>query len=197
MRYAALAAAIALSSGVAGAAEPKGFTVKVDYYEVSGDTPRDLFLAMVKRGPKDGYFRSRAIAQTQYHTEWDTKLIYAKGVCRVSKADPHATITYIYPRQPAGLSRDVERRWKRFMAGIVRHERQHGRYVRDMLAEARKAIIGLKTAGDKDCSRTRAEMKRRVSRIHSKYEAMQREFDVIEHQDGATIDRLIKAFVND
>lgn len=196
LRAAIVASIIACLAGNVAAAERDGITVKVTYYEITGETPRDMFLSMVKHGPKDG-FRSRAIAQTQYHTDWSTTLSYTKGVCRVVRAEPRATITYIYPRRPAGMSPSVSGRWDRFMAGIVRHERQHGRYVREMLGEAKKSILGLKINGDEDCRRTRAEMKRRVSRIHDLYEAKQRAFDVREHRDGAKIDKLIKAFVNE
>jgi len=184
---------VCFAGGVA-AAERDGIVVKVERYDISGETPRELFLSMVKRGPKDG-FRSRAIAQTQYHTDWSTTLSYANGACQVVRAEPRATITYIYPQPPAAMRNT--RRWNRFMAGIMRHERQHGRYVHEMLAEARKSILGLNAAGDEDCNRTRAEMKRRVGRIHDLYEVKQRAFDVREHKDGANIDRLIKAFVND
>jgi len=193
LRYASAALFAACFAGGATAAERDGITVKVRYYEITGETPRELFLSMVKHGPKDG-FSSRAIAQTQYHTDWSTTLSYANGACRVVRAEPRATITYIYPQPPANMRN--ARRWNRFMAGIMRHERQHGRYVREMLAEAQKSITGLKIAGDEDCKRTRAEMKRRVNRIHDLYEAKQRAFDVREHKDGANIDRLIKAFVN-
>ena len=196
MRAAILASIIACVAGGVAAAESDGITVKVQYYEISGETPRDMFLSMVKRGPKDG-FRSRAIAQTQYHTDWNTALSYAKGACRVVRAEPRASIDYIYPKPPENMSKSIEKRWNRFMKGIMRHEQQHGRYVRKMLDEAQKSIVGLKIEGDEDCSRTRAEMKRRVSRIHDLYEARQRAFDEREHRDGANIDRLIKAFVNE
>ncbi|RFC68737.1 MULTISPECIES: DUF922 domain-containing protein [Mesorhizobium] len=194
LRYGLSAVLVASFAGGVVAAERDGIVIKLQHYDIAGETPRALFVSMVKRGPKDG-FRSRAIAQTQYHTDWNTKLSYGKGACRVVSAEPRATITYIYPQPPAETR--TTRRWNRFMAGIMKHERQHGRYVREMLAEARKSILGLKTASDPDCKRTRAEMKRRVSRIHDLYEDKQRAFDVREHKDGATIDRLIKAFVND
>jgi predicted secreted Zn-dependent protease len=196
LRLAILASVIACLAGSVAAAERDGITAKVTYYAISGETPRDMFLSMVKRGPKGG-FGSRAIAQTQYHTDWSTTLSYANGACRVVRAEPRTTITYIYPRRPDGMSKSVGKKWDRFMTGIMRHERQHGRYVREMLAEAKKSILGLKIHGDENCKQTRAEMKRRVSRIHDLYEAKQRAFDVREHRDDANIDRLIKAFVNE
>ncbi|MCO5063095.1 MAG: DUF922 domain-containing protein [Rhizobiaceae bacterium] len=196
MRTAILASLIVCLAGGVCAQEREGITVKVTYYDITGDTPRDMFVSMVKRGPKDG-FRSRAIAQTQYHTEWNTTLSSSNGVCRVTRAEPRAIITYIYPKQPSGMNKSTTARWNRFMAGITRHERQHGRYVREMLAEARKSILGMKTENDESCRRTRAEMKKRVNRIHDLYEAKQVAFDEREHKDGANIDRLIKAFVGD
>lgn len=192
----ALAALILCGSAGDAAAESGVIVEKMKRYEITGRTAEELFQSMTKHGPRAEH-SSRAIAQTQYKTDWNATLSYVNGACRVTKADPGATITYIFPQLPPGIDPAIKQRWAKFMAGIEKHERQHGKYVRAMLRDAKKSITGLSIKGDQNCQRTHNEAKRRVDRIHEAYEAKQREFDRREHQDGANIDRLIRAFVRE
>ena len=185
-------ACVALSPSASHAAG--GVTSKTTYYSIPGANGMQLYLSMVKRGPRHGLL-SRAIAQTSYRVAWDAQVEWANGVCRVTSARPTLSITYAYPKPTERISPQVKARWNRFMAGVRRHEETHGRLARQMVDAAYKSVRGLKIAGDTSCRKTQREMKRRANATYALYEARQVRFDEVEHRDGGNIDRLILALI--
>lgn len=188
----AAAACMALSMPASYAAG--AVNSRTTYYAISGSNGMQLYLSMVRRGPRHGLL-SRAIAQTSYRVEWDARVEAADGVCRVTSARPKLSITYAYPRPAEKMSPAVKARWNRFMTGVRRHEETHGRLAQQMVDAAYKSVRGLKIAGDSSCRKTRREMKRRTDAAYALYEARQVRFDEVEHRDGGNIDRLILALI--
>jgi predicted secreted Zn-dependent protease len=178
----------------AEARRAEGITVKTKTYGIGGKTGKDLLLSMNRSGPKHG-FLSRAIAQTQYKTNWDVKIEVDEGTCRLIYARPSLAITYSYPRPSDNLSPAMRKRWQVFMAGVVKHEEQHGRYAIQMIRTAEKAVAGIRFANDPQCRKAGAEIKRRVARIYENFEAKQVVFDRREHKDNGNIERLIRRLV--
>lgn len=182
----------ALVAGAGGA--NAGMKVQTKHYSIAGSTGLQLYASMVKRGPRHG-FTSRAIAQTAYTVEWDAEVQSVAGSCRVVAARPTVSITYTYPKLAGAVSPGLQKRWNRFMAGVRKHEEKHGRIARQMVDEAVRSVRGLKMAGDPNCRKTRAEIKRRAKQTYTRYEAQQVLFDKVEHKDGGAIDRLILGLI--
>lgn len=174
-------------------AAPK-VTSRTTTFPISGPTGDALLKELERKGPKHG-FTSRAIAQTRYTMNSEAEWNHARGVCAVTRPMVRLDITYIYPEVKGETSDPLRGRWQRFMAGIRKHEEQHGRLAREMAAEADKTIAGLKVQDGKACGKLRAEMKRVVAAIVGRYEARQRQFDVVEHKSGGNVEGLVKRLV--
>ena len=174
-------------------AAPK-VTSQTTTFPISGASGEALLRELERKGPKHG-FTSRAIAQTRYTMNTEAEWSHAGGICAVTRPKVRLDITYIYPEVKGEVSGPLRSRWQRFMAGIRKHEEQHGRLAREMAAEADSAIAGLKIQDGKACGKLRAEMKRVVAAIVARYEARQRRFDVVEHSNGGNIEGLVKRLV--
>jgi predicted secreted Zn-dependent protease len=161
-------------------------------YSISGKNGEALLGAMDRRGPKHGLL-TRAIAQTRYVVNWDIDWEERGGACRIAYAAARLSITYSYPAVTSRMSPALERRWRRFMAGVQRHEEMHGRIARQMVNAAEKSVSAIRHRNDRGCRRTQAELKKRVAGIYAKYEARQVQFDNIEHREGGNVERLVEA----
>ncbi|MGE0501422.1 MAG: DUF922 domain-containing protein [Rhizobiaceae bacterium] len=188
-----IAALIAAFAG--GAAADVRVKVANKHYQISGKTGAALLDAMDRRGPKHG-FLTRAIAQTRYSVTWEIEWAENAGTCRVRNADAVLDITYTYPKIAGAVSADLGKRWKRFFAGVRKHEETHGHIAREMVAAAERAVIGFTTRNDRTCSKSKREIKRRVDEIYAAYEARQIEFDRVEHREGGNVHGLVASLVS-
>ena len=166
---------------------------KTRSYEIAGKTGASLLAAMDRRGPKHG-FLTRAIAQTRYSVSWTIEWGETRTACRVKKIDGELDIIYTYP-STGSLPTALDRRWKRFLAGVRKHEKAHGDMARQMARTVEKSIARLSVDNDRGCRRARAEGKRRMAAIYADYEARQIKFDTREHGDGGRVEGLIEALV--
>jgi predicted secreted Zn-dependent protease len=196
MRRTALLLAAAITAALpAGAALAKTeVSVKTKYYGVSGSSGVALIKAMDKKGPRHG-FMTRAIAQTGYTVGWEFTWTREGGSCRLAKADGRLDMTYTYPQISPSAGADLQKRWKRFMAGVRKHEETHGRMAREMVGAAERSLKSLKTSSDPKCARAQMEAKRRIGAIYAKYEARQIDFDKREHSEGGNVEHLLYALM--
>lgn len=173
-----------------------GSSVKVttQNYEISGATGAALMSAMDHKGPKHG-FLTRAIAQTRYSVSWDVETAETANDCRLKRATPTLHLNYMYPRVSSRMSADLNRRWQRFMAGVRKHEEQHGAIARKMVQVAERSIGGLRIANDRGCRKVNAEMKRRVNAVYADYERRQEAFDAKEHRPNGNVEGLVGALI--
>ena len=167
-------------------------TVKTADYVIVGKTGEVLLAAMDRRGPKHGLL-TRAIAQTRYSVAWKMQWGETRTACRVKRADATLAITYTYPRIDGPVSAGLQRKWKKFMSGVVKHEEMHGLIARAMVNEAERSISKLTIRNDPGCRKSRKEVKRRIDAAYAKYEKRQVTFDDKEHRAGGPVEGLIVA----
>lgn len=181
---------------VATAPASAGSSVKVttQNYDISGANGAALMSAMDHKGPKHGLL-TRAIAQTRYSVSWDLETAESGSDCRLKRATATLHLNYMYPRVSSQMSADLNRRWQRFMAGVRKHEEQHGAIARKMVQVAERSIAGLKIANDRGCRKVNAEMKRRVNAIYADYERRQESFDAREHRPNGNVEGLVGALI--
>lgn len=171
-------------------------TVKTRHYVITGKTGAALLDAMDRRGPKHGLL-TRAIAQTRYTIAWKMEWGETRAACRVKRADGELAITYTYPKVSGPVSRDMQRRWGRFLAGVTRHEKMHGLIAQQMVDEAQRSIAKLEIRNDPGCRKSRREVSRRVDAIYAKFEKKQVGYDEREHREGGPVEGLIDALVRE
>ncbi len=119
-------------------------------------TGAGLIEAMDRNGPKHG-FMTHAIAQTSYTVDWDLDVGQDNGVCRLRQANGTLNITYTYPRVASAVTPALQKRWKRFFAGVRTHEETHGRIAGQMMRATERSVRRLKVANDPHCNKTRRE----------------------------------------
>lgn len=176
--------------GTAGTRE----LINTQSYDIAGTTGAALVEAMDRKGPKHG-FMTRAIADTSYKVNWDFDMSRTGGVCRLRNVNGVIDLTYTYPRLASPVSPALERRWKRFLAGVHAHEETHGRIAKRMMRATQKSIQGLELFDSWLCSATRREARRRINAVYAEYEARQNAFDAREHRAGGHVEGLIDALV--
>jgi predicted secreted Zn-dependent protease len=192
MHPVALAASMAVAMALGGASAEAAVkvTVKKASYVIRGKTGSDLLDAMDRHGPKHGLL-TRAIAQTRYSVGWSLGWKQDHGGCRVEKSDATLAITYTYPAVEGGVPPALRKRWATFMKGVARHEETHGAIASEMVKAAERAVSRIAIRSDPNCSKARAETKRRADSIYAQYERRQMLFDTKEHGDGGTVEKLI------
>jgi predicted secreted Zn-dependent protease len=185
--------ATVIMAAILPAAAGAKVTVKTEFYDIAGDSGRALVMQMDRTGPRHG-FMTRAIAQTSYTVDWNFGVSRTKEACRVTRAEPTLHLTYTFP-QAAGLSPVLAKRWKRFLAGVHRHEGTHGRIAKEMVRAAARSVSGLTVATDPSCGKVRREARRRIDAVYADYEARQVAFDTREHRDGGNVEKLVDALI--
>jgi predicted secreted Zn-dependent protease len=197
MRLAVLTFGVAIAAlcgSAAAASAGSKVVVKTRTYDITGTTGLALMEAMDRKGPKHG-FMTHAIAQTGYTVDWDLDAGQDNGVCRMRRANGTLNLFYTYPRVASATTPALQKRWKRFFAGVRAHEETHGRIAREMMRATERSIRGLKVADDPLCYKTRREARRRIKDAYAVYEAKQNAFDAREHRNGGHVEHLIIALI--
>jgi predicted secreted Zn-dependent protease len=189
-----LAVVVAALGAISPAAAGPQVLVKTRTYAVTGDSGAALVKAMDRSGPRHG-FLTRAIAQTSYTVDWDLQVASTRDACRLARAVPTLHVSYVFPRA-VNLPPALAKRWKRFLAGVHKHEKTHGRIASEMVQAAARSAAGVAMRPDPSCGRTRREARRRIDAVYAKYEARQVAFDKREHGDGGKVERLVDALID-
>ncbi|AZN98985.1 DUF922 domain-containing protein [Mesorhizobium sp. M9A.F.Ca.ET.002.03.1.2] len=188
-----LAAIGALCGFASSASADTKVLIKTRTYNISGTTGAALIEAMDRNGPKRHGFMTHAIALTAYTANWDLDISLDRGVCRLWQANGTLDLTYTLPRMASAATPALQKRWKRFFAGVRTHEHTHGRIARTMMRATEKSVTGLEFADNWFCSKTHREARRRIKAVYAEYEAKQNAFDAREHRDGGHVEHLVDA----
>lgn len=169
--------------------------IKTRTYNITGTTGAALVEAMDRKGPKRHGFTTHAIALTAYTVNWDLDVSRDGDVCRLRQANGTLDLTYTLPHLASAATPALQKRWKRFFAGVRTHEHTHGRIARTMMRATEKSITGLEFADNWFCSKTHREARRRIKAVYAEYEAKQNAFDAREHRDGGHVEHLVGALL--
>lgn len=167
---------------------------RIETYAISGTSGIELYRSIGDSGPKVGI--GRAIAYTSYDLKWSRDYRPEGGGCTLASAKPHLTIIYRLPKPAGKLPPGTARLWRTFIAGVEKHERVHGRFILDTVKKIEAASVGLRVEDDSDCSRTRAELQRRLVPLAEELRQRSRDFDSVELRDGGNVHRLVLDLVN-
>lgn len=169
-------------------------SVKTKYYDVRGKTGAEVLRQINRKGPRHG-FLVRAIAQTQYSLSYGFESVQTAKDCRITKVEVKMDIVYVYPKLKGKVSKNLNRRWKRFLGGVRVHEEVHGKLAKQMAAAVDKTLHSTRVKGKRGCRKIKRIAERNVSRVYKKYERQQVAFDKKEHRDGGNVERLVTALI--
>ncbi len=165
---------------------------RTETYSIAGTTSEALIDAMDRKGPRHG-FTTRSVALTSYTVDWKIDVKQNGGDCRITGTTGTLNLTYTFPRVTSSLDPAFQQKWDRFLAGVRKHEQEHGRIARAMVVAASKAAERVTLAADPSCAKARREAKRRIDAIYAAYEAKQIAFDDREHRPGGPVEHLVAA----
>ncbi|MCZ4094535.1 DUF922 domain-containing Zn-dependent protease [Sinorhizobium psoraleae] len=192
VRSCLLAACVAASPAVAYAEWQA--VEKVRTYTIAGETGAELYASIGERGPKVGLVR--AIAHTDFKLTWTRKYEPQGNACVLSSARPKLTITYMLPEPASTLPSGARESWETFIAGVHKHERVHGDFIKDMVRQIEGVSVGLTVPDDPACRKIRTELTKRLGELSLAQRQRSRDFDRVEMSDGGNVHQLILKLVN-
>ncbi len=156
--------------------------LKYVYYDILGDTARELYDQMDRRGPRIGGNSSgRAIGMAMADYDWSAKCICKGSRCHLKVTAFVLNETIVLPRwtPPRGTSHRLVSSWGHFATMVKKHELTH----RDIDVRVGKDLLRqLKLMKPKSsCARiqsaaTKLEKKKLAERLGSNHERFHREF---------------------
>ncbi|WP_083639505.1 DUF922 domain-containing Zn-dependent protease [Xaviernesmea oryzae] len=167
----------------------------VKTYAIAGRTGAELYASIGERGPMIGKGR-RVIAHTGFRLTWKRDYQQDGKACRLASAEPTLTITYTLPKPAERLTGSLARSWTSFIDGVRRHELEHGRFIREMVAEISQASIGLSAPDDPGCRLVRQMLNTRLKEISGRNGQRHSAYDRAELTEGGNVHQLILALVN-
>lgn len=120
--------------------------VRVETYDVSGESADELRRDLNRRGPLSR--GQRYDARTDWHVRWWFDFERSDEGCRAvrPRVDLDVRITMPRWRQPAGASSELVERWQRYLVDLREHEDGHAAVGQSAADEIREALGGLEAA---------------------------------------------------
>ena len=159
-------------------------------YTVKGDTPYDLYVSIGQNGPRG------AIANTNYSLTWKRLFDEEGGDCRLVSAKPIFTTTYLLPKVSGKLKPPLDRLWQDFIAGVRKHEQQHGQMLQEMVKNTQQRIADARVTNDRICAKVKRVVSDIIEQERQTYRSRSRDFDRAELAEGGNLHQLILTFVN-
>ena len=124
---------------------------EIDYFDVSGDTPRELRRAMEK-GCQAKACTGEHWAHTKWRVKWRYKYGREKNGCRLTVASVTARVVYTLPRWPGkvGAAPGLRAKWEAMREKLEAHERNHGENGIETARKIERALLDLPPAADCD-----------------------------------------------
>lgn len=167
---------------------------KIEPYAISGQSGAELYRSIGEKGPKLGI--ARAIAYTNFKLTWGLRDYKPSAKdCVLTAGRPKLIITYTLPKPSGSLPPAVQKNWDTFIAGVAAHEKVHGASMVQMVHDIQAVTDGLTLADDPKCSKTRAEVVRRLDAISKARVQASRDFDRVEFGNGGNLQKLVFSLV--
>ena len=191
MRFRAVTAAALIVVSAFASAAMADDAVGTKTYPVSGSSGFELYEAIGRNGPKG------AIAETRYSLTWQRLFDEVNGDCKLVRFRPKLAMTIVLPKPQGKLPSALQRKWEVFIAGVRKHEEEHVRMIRAMVAATEEGAKGAEVKDDRSCAKVKKEVSRRIDEAIAGYKAQSRDFDRKELSDGGNVHQLILTLVND
>jgi predicted secreted Zn-dependent protease len=169
---------------------------KIEPYAISGQSGAELYRSIGEKGPLIRGAKTRTMAYTNFKLTWSGRDYKPRGKdCVLTVGLPKLIITYALPKPSRSLPPAVQKSWDMFIAGVNAHEKVHGASMVQMVHDIEAATDGLTTADDPKCSKTRAEVVRRLDAISKARVQASRDFDRVEFGSGGNLQKLVFVLV--
>jgi len=146
-------------------AKPLKVTEKTRYYSISGKSAADFAASMSSRGPFSRELRRRVWASATRSLSYRMDYRRSGKTCTNTGARVDMDIIYRMPRltRRTGIRKSQLRKWRRMYAILLRHEKVHGRYYKQLAKQVHSALARKRTA--RNCSEIDRWAKETVSKL--------------------------------
>jgi len=171
-------------SGVAAVAVLSGPVVeeRVEYYEVSGSSARELKLAMHVLGPKGAQGvlpLLSSVATTRWDVSWQTHYSLGEGSCAIKSFSTSVQVLTVLPKWPGRVAgSSLAERWDRLMQDVSAHERGHAEHGILAAKAIQDRVSTLEPA--RTCQSLEDSIKSTSQALIAKYRAEDIEYDRVE-----------------
>lgn len=152
---------------------------RVEYYDVGGETPRQVIDDIYAKNPDDG--KGHGIARTDTKMDVSIKWQSDNVTCTVVDVAITLDITFTYPQPPAVILMTKE--WDRFITRLTEHEEKHGKIAREMAAHFAKEVRNLRGPHSPRCQGMKDVQNRLQAEVTDWFGRRQDELDAT---DGGT-----------
>ncbi|MCS6814844.1 MAG: DUF922 domain-containing Zn-dependent protease [Cyanobacteria bacterium] len=190
-RYATIAIAVAIICWLASnlaqtviASTNPVISITRNYYVIAGSTANQLRQQLNQRGP-EWTPGQRFDATTRWYVRWSYRYAVRDNYCRLTSNQVRADITITMPKwqMPPRVSKDLVRRWQRYVTALQRHEdghRDHGINAAREVAQALERFPSRST-----CEQLEMSVNTAMMQIIENYSQKDVEYDRVT-QHGAT-----------
>ena len=163
------------------------------YYDVTGESRREILSQIREGGPLSLNTGRRAVAMNRYNMRWRWQYNpRAVGGCEIDRATVQIEMTLVYPRWVTREPRDSALAvwWTEMAARLKEHEEGHGIITLDASRQIVRELRGMR-GGSCDALGLRAS--NRASQINQRLRERQREFDASTVAEQRRIIETIRA----
>lgn len=169
--------------GAIGAA-PTSSEAEITYYEVQGNSAKELRNQLNEKGPfgEDG---KRADAHADWHVTWNYRYVPTREGCKFTELDTTVTGKIIMPRWSAGggASSALVSKWQRYIAALRLHE--NGHYSHGVSAAEEIRALAQALPSTDDCPTLVKKFDNHANTILEKYKRADIEYDA-DTKHGST-----------
>ncbi len=167
---------IVLLVAFAAATSARAADVRVVYYDISGNTTKDLVHEMEEKGPVDKSGR-RFPAYTEWRVSWVFRYESSPASCKLTELTASVEGTMTLPHwvdagsAPAALARE----WQNYVAALRVHENGHYAHGVQAANEIRALANSIQPA--ENCSALSREVADRAQSVLDKFRAVDETYD--------------------
>ncbi|MEL6947325.1 MAG: DUF922 domain-containing protein [Pseudomonadota bacterium] len=162
------------------------------YYAIKGKTAADFARSMTSRGPRAFTPRRRVWATATRSLRYSLQTSSKAGSCRNLGAKVSMDITYRMPRlsRTKGVRASELRKWRRMYAILLRHEKVHGRYYKQLANQVYKALRAKRRA--RSCRELERWAKATVKRLSDANIRKNARFEIIDRPNYRRMQRIVQ-----
>ena len=159
---------------------------RIEYYEVSGSSARELILAMNVAGPQGAQGLpplQSAAATTRWDVHWQVQYSLGGGRCSIKSFSTSVPILITLPRWPGRVAGSpLAERWDRLMQHISAHERGHAEHGILAAKAIQERVSALEPAWT--CQALADSIKSTSEALIAKYRQEDAEYDRVAPKSG-------------
>lgn len=174
-RWSLVAGFMGALAGITPAAATDRFTVRTNYYTVTGASLREVHESLVQRRP----WRTNLsfYARTDWEVKWTSRFAQHRQQFRLQQFNLDTRVTMLLPRwtPPEGVDSEVARHWQEYLDNLLAHESGHVSIARQAARNIRNRVNAL--AGYGSGAALRKAVERAVDEVLDQAKRQEREYD--------------------